>query len=377
MIDAHRIVYNNLSSDEFDVILGLSLSGDDGATSSFLGRDGVYTEHYDGHRTIHRAKHNEVFTPRFTLIKKDYGDFTPSENRKILSWLTASEKPGWLEVYKDDSNVVEWRVFGCVTSIEQYKLGNGRIVGYEFNIESSHPYAWSDRFSYPASYDKTDDYLQVNGTESFAITCNTDEYNKLLYPKVVVDFNAKDIYFPVSHKPSEDEDMISDVVYTFVEDDVQKHYVSISTEQTRTYVKSIDKNTVASQSVLEEHPINRFYDKDSNVIKKIVGGSDGVPYTWETIVKVGAAIKISTVYQSNGETISKDIVVKGAALGEKITLDGTNKVISVIPDDGVSIIGNDFNWEWLPLAYGENNITITGNCAVQIQWIEPRKVGSL
>ena len=70
MISAHRLFLNGFSTEDFDVIPYLSFDGDDGATPSYLNQDGVYTEHYDGHRTIHRAKYNEVLTPRFTLIKK-------------------------------------------------------------------------------------------------------------------------------------------------------------------------------------------------------------------------------------------------------------------------------------------------------------------
>ena len=404
MIDAHKIVYNNLSSEEFDVILGLSFDGDDGATESSLNREGVYTEHYDGHRTIHRAKYNEAFIPRFTLIKKDYGEFDATENRRILSWLTASEKPGWLEVYKDDSNVMEWRVFGCVTSVEQYKLGNGRIVGYEFEIESSHPYAWSRKFIYPdnritteeiSNNDETNDYLAVSGTESFKMICNTDEYNKLIYPKVIINFGKnKDIYIPfipkdgTHRRPNADEFMFSNAVYTFQEPNEKtgtledKQYVSIVAEgvQERAYVITVPVDSNLTQLRADFPSIKYFHvvDGRSHTIRTIEDGK------WKTITRTGAAVKIETIYKFDGETTSKSIEVKNAALGEEITLDGMNKVISVVwyddkgkKIDDVRVMGEDFNWEWLPLAYGENNITITGNCEVQIQWIEPRKVGSL
>lgn len=389
MISAHKIILNNLSSEEFDVTPHCSFGGDNGTTSSFLNRDGVYTEHYDGHRTIHRAKYNEAFTPRFTLVKTNFSDFDPSENRRILSWLTASEKPGWLEVYEDDSNVLTWRVFGCITNVEQYKLGNGRVVGYEFEIESSHAHAWSRKFIYPmvqptieeiSNNDEANDYLQVSGVKEFALTCNTDEYNKLIYPKVVVKFNGENIYFPVNTKPSDDTYMIPNVVYTYTEGTTPKYYISISAEDTliRTEVLPISGDTGASQDLVAENPGNYFYVKNGreHTIKRVAEDNQGNPI-WQTVVKVGAAIKINTTYTFNGESTSKEIIVKGAALGEEITLDGTNKIISVIPDEGVRIMGDDFNWEWLSLAYGDNNITIFGNCAVQIQWIEPRKVGSL
>ena len=225
MISAHRLIFNGFSTEDFDVIPYLSFDSDDGATPSFLNLESVHTEHYDGHRTIHRGKYSEVFTPRFTLIKKDESNFDATENRKILSWLTASDEPGFLEVYMDDSNVLEWRVFGCITSIEQYKLGNGRIVGYEFEIESTHPYAWSRKFTYPEVYvditeisnnNEENDYLTVSGTRSIDITCNSDEYNKLLFPKVTIIFDEGNIYFPVDTDPMvSDYIMIPNVIYLY------------------------------------------------------------------------------------------------------------------------------------------------------------------
>ena len=387
MIDAHRIVYNGLDSLDLDLTPHLSFGSENGATSSFLEREAISTEIYDGSRRfIHSSKYTDSAMPRFTLIKQNFGDFTPEENRRVLSWLTSNDKPSWLEVYQDDSNVISYRYFCVPTTVEQYKLSNGRVVGYEFEIFSDAPYAWSRQFTYPEVYaltekidtnDKTNTYLQVNGAENFKIDCNTDEYNKLIYPKVVIDFNGTDIYFPVATRP-EDAKMIPNVIYTFVEDSTQKYSVNISTEKVRYDVKHIESNVIASEGVLNEYPTNRFYDSDSNVIKKIVGkGTTEEPYVWETVVKVGAAVKFDVAYTHNGQTVSKEIIVKGVTLGETVILDGTNKVISVIPDDDVRVIGEDFNWEWLPLAYGENDITISGNCLVQIQWIEPRKVGSL
>ena len=214
MINAHRIIFNGLSSEEFDVIADLSFEDSGGTTSSFLNRDGVYTEHYDGrYRRIHSYKYNEVMTPRFTLIKRDYSDFTPEENRRILSWLTASDKPGWLEVYHDDSNVLAWQVFGNPISVEQYKMGNRRVVAYEFDFESNAPYAWSRKMEITK---------QISIPTSFTVTCNSDEYNKLLFPKVTVKF-GDNIYTPIDSDPSaETYVMIPNVIYSYND----KYYIN-------------------------------------------------------------------------------------------------------------------------------------------------------
>ena len=72
--------------------------------------------------------------------------------------------------------------------------------------------------------------------------------------------------------------------------------------------------------------------------------------------------------------------IAGGINGETVVLDGENKIVyNKTQDDRdvVKIIGDRFNLNWLPLAYGTNDITITGNCEIKFEWVEPRKVGSL
>lgn len=390
MIDAHRIVYNNLSSEEFDVTLHLSFDGDNGAISSFLSREGVYTEHYDGHRTIHRVKNNEVFTPRFTLIKKDFSDFDSSENRRILSWLTASEKPGWFEVYKDDSNVLEWRIFGYVAPVEQYKLGNGRVVGYEFEVESSHPHAWSRKFTYPEIHEtieeinnnlEINDYLQVSGTENFTITCNTDDYNKPLYPKVTITFKGKNSYFPINVNPLEDNTyhMVPNVIYSWIDTEGAEHlYVNLNNieDNGRYAIQALVGNPEPSGAFTE---YAYYYFVDDGYIKKLISTiENGVAfYEWKPISQIGMAVKINNTYTHNGTLTTKEAIIAGGTMDETIVLDGTNKIISGTKGATTRIVGDDFNWEWIPFTYGENNVTVMGNCTIKFEWLEPRKVGSL
>ena len=91
MIDAHRIVFNGLDSMDLDITSHLSFDSDVGSATSFLNRDAVYSEHYDGsYRRIHSYKYNDVLTPVFTFVKQNFSDFTQEENRRMLSWLTAT-----------------------------------------------------------------------------------------------------------------------------------------------------------------------------------------------------------------------------------------------------------------------------------------------
>lgn len=379
MISAHRLIFNGFSTEDFDVISCLGFDSDNGATPTFLNREGVYTEHYDGHRTIHRAKYNEALTPRFTLIKKDFSDFDETENRKMLSWLTSSDKPHWLEVYKDDSNDMSWRIFGCITSVEQYKLGNGSVVGYEFEIEGSHPYAWSRKFTYPEVYDtlaevgtndENNDYLVISEPTTFTLSCTSDEYNKVLFPKVTIIFGSENVYVPIiDQDPTTDlYEMMPNVIYLYK----GNYYVNIGgNKYTLAGIFSKDITEQPSNATM----LNKYYYFSGNqaIYKGIASEND---YGWALIGHVGAGIQIENSYTLNGETKHGKTILTGGTPNETVVLDGTNKVVSstITP---FRIIGDDFNWEWIPMAEGENNFTITGNCKIKFEWIEPRKVGSL
>lgn len=58
---------------------------------------------------------------------------------------------------------------------------------------------------------------------------------------------------------------------------------------------------------------------------------------------------------------------------EKIIVDCANQIIS--SSHTKRIFGDDFNWKWLELYDGENEITIEGNCEVTLEWREVRKIG--
>jgi hypothetical protein len=66
-------------------------------------------------------------------------------------------------------------------------------------------------------------------------------------------------------------------------------------------------------------------------------------------------------------------IIKNNTSTEKVVLDGANKIVST--DRTRRIFGDDFNWQWLELYDGKNEITIEGNCEVTLEYREVRKVG--
>ena len=112
----------------------------------------------------------------------------------------------------------------------------------------------------------------------------------------------------------------------------------------------------------------------ANINKGIINEDDA--YAWERLIKTGAGFEIKNTYYKNNQDISVVSTVIDCYKNEVITLDGTNHIISS-SETPMRIIGDSFNWEWIYLVPGENQITVSGGCEVTIQWVEPIKIGNV
>ena len=259
MIAPFKITWENSSSLEFDLWTEIAFDDDSRETSSFLNRDSVVTERFDGsNKRIHGYKWYESFVPTITFVKQNYKDFDYEENRRILSWLTSNDKPGWLNIYHDDSEVVSYRLYGNWTEIEQYKLTNGRVIGYVCSFESSSPYVFSQKF---------DTTKQILGLTSFDIFCTSDEYNKLLYPKMTITFNDN-MYFPVDENPMPDTyTMIPNVLYLY-EDNSYVYINQGDKEDQGKYSISGTFNSIENQEIDSSMIGHYYYSLEDNGIYK-------------------------------------------------------------------------------------------------------------
>lgn len=280
MINPQKLIYNdeeiNSYLNEFNVILDVSFDSDNGATSSFLNRSAVAAESHDGrYKNTHKYKYDELFSPQFTFVKQDFSDFSQSEVRKVLKYLTQTDKPALIEVsYDKDGDVTaeEDRDFCAVggwTNIELYKIANSRTVGIIATFEAVTPYAMSTLHEIPIT--QSDSYKKT-------ITVYTDD-NSPIYP----------------------------------------------------YIKITKGNAAGTVTITNQHS---YLDEDSD------------PVTTE---------------------------IKNNSRNEIIELDGANGIIS--SSSTKRIFGSDFNWVWLPLYDGDNDITVTGNCSVTLKFREIRKIG--
>ena len=149
-------------------------------------------------------------------------------------------------------------------------------------------------------------------------------------------------------------------------------YVNIVNDEEEirvTVLPTLSNGVIAGSDTVGKY----YYFTDNNTVNAVIAteSDDGeYKYSLKKLCSVTAAVQI------DNETTKTSTIVSGGALGETLTLDGTNKVISS-DKETLKIMGDYFNWEWLSLANDENTITVTGNCIIKIEWIEPRKVGDL
>ena len=317
MIALNRIEYANYSSIDFDMILDCALDSDSGEVSTFLNRETIYSEKHDGSfRHIYQSKYNEVFAPKFTFMKKDFEEFTHDEHRRLLSWLTSRSVTDVLTAYKDDSNVVAFECFGIWTEIQSYKLSNDQVVAITATFETTSPYAYTPL----KTITKT-----VTTPTIFTLECFSDMENSYIYPRIIIEQDPES------------------VVVTF-------------------------NSAWASKIFTEDNYLDGtvYYDGTYYYWRK-----NGQNYNRQ--IENTSEFDTTSVLIHNRTTHIKTSI-KNRVRSEKTTIDCANKVVST---NTPGVIGDDFNWNWLPLLAGTNTIEIIGNCKVTFEYREKLNVGDL
>jgi hypothetical protein len=377
MIAPKKIRYRNKTNIDYDVIVDCSFgSGDSGETESYLNREAIITETYDGSYTRnHGYKYTDMLVATITFIKKDFEDFTPEENRRMLSWLTSARNAERLEIYHDDSEVLSYVLFGGFTSVQQYKMANSRVVGYVCEFTHQAPFVYSP--TYTAAPTRT--VIKELNPEPFyykpiTVNCKTDEDEKPVYPKITITFDDNAQYVYTNYYPMDETfEMLENVIYRWFNPKTKQYEYYINIAGSKQYITNIF-TTKKDQQICDNTTFGKYYysQQDNHGIYK--GTADG----WEfvTTMKPGAEIKITHVDEYGVDTTIKSTII-GCHYNEVITIDGTNRLITSSEEAPMRVIGNDFNWEWPYFMYGENTVSVTGNCSIQFEWIEPRKVGQL
>lgn len=428
MIAPNRIRYNNIFSNELnipDLIMCVAMDSDNGETPSFLNREAVSSESYDGrYKRIHSFKYTETFAPKFTFFKPSFGNFEMDEVRAVLKWLTSKDTTALLETYYDDSNVVSWASIGGFVEPQLYKLANNRTIAITATWDSISPFALSDIYTVTKTISSPTD-------NKITIDIDTDD-NKPVYPKVIIRHNGSVVNIPTNTTYTSLVDMADKVENTayfngttyfwkatepvwrsntarpgyagWIVVEADRAYTESDTFATNTiyhyaegsmyYWKTSD-GTFNSGVALPAYAdwttieVNRAYTEDDDYANEtFYYYTGGGMYYWIDPYNFHASpadeppnLATTSVRLRNTHTdffgqskALNPVVVKNNNTTETVTLDGANRVIS---SSSVNrIFDDDFvNLQWLELLDGKNEITVEGNCTVTISYRCPRKVG--
>ena len=365
MISPHRIEYNSFSSEDFDLICQLAFDSDSGETSAFLNRDAIASEIYRGDiRRVSSYKYTDVLAPRLTFIDKNFEDFDLDRQRQIMKWLTSKDTPSFLTVYHDDSNVISYEILGAFTEVSTYKLGNGRVVGFQCVFTSISPFAFSALHTITKTISNPAD-------NKVTINIDTDD-NKPVYPRVTIKHHGSLVRIPDGTTLTTTSDMVENTVYyngvTYYWKSAGKvsgttkpsyDWEVVNVDHAYTDADTWDKNKIYYYATTKTYYwIEPYYFKSSTTNPNLI----------TTSVKF---INKHTDFLNQSKVLTPTIV-KNNNTTETVVLDGANKVISSSSVNRV--FDADFvNWSWLPLLDGKNEVVVEGNCTVTIEYREPRK----
>lgn len=372
MVSPHKIKYNNTFSTALttDLLVCVAFDGDSGEVGSYLNREAVAGETYDGrYRRVHSYKYNEFFSPKFTFVKKDFGDFTMSEVREMLKWLTSTSQPTLLDVYyehEDDNVTADWSAIGGWTEISTYKIGNNRTVGITAMFEAVTPYAIKIQTLDPM-------IISDPANNKITIEVDTDEPQAPVYPRVKITHRGTVVKIPTGTVYNALSDMVPNTVY-----DNGTNYYWKSEERTSSAIKPTynwEIVLVNSADAVKWEKNKIYYDQTMYYwVEPYYFHAQSHAEGYElTTTSVRIRNKNTDFLTQNSEYTSTT-TVKNNNSSEVIIIDGVNKIISS-PNSVNRIFGDDFNWQWLELWDGKNEITIEGNCTIEISWVEPYKVG--
>lgn len=378
MVSPQKIKYNGVFSDiglgDLDIILDVAFDSDNGAMSSYLNRSAVASESHDGrYKNTHRYKFDELFSPQFTIVKKNFSDFTQDEIRRVLKYLTSTDKPALLEVYYDGaSNVVDWACIGGWTSIETYKLANSRTVGIVATFEAITPYAMSDLYTVTKTISTATDH-------KITIEIDTDEPQSAVCPRVTIQHDGSNfVRIADGTSLNFNSQMLPNTAYFNGSTFYWKP--SVANLRTSTTMPTTDYNKNWIVKVATKAPTMKEME-DQTIY--LYGGTYywiDPPYTFRSSttnpnLETTSVKFVNTHYDYfNVPKVLDAVAVQNNTLDEKIMLDGANKIVS--STNTRRIFGDDFvDWRWLELYDGKNEIAVEGNCTVTLEYREIRKVG--
>ena len=161
--------------------------------------------------------------------------------------------------------------------------------------------------------------------------------------------------------------------------------ISLDTDDSQPVYPRITIQQNSTASVVEvDHAMT---DNDEWLAGTVYHYSAGKMYYWidsdgekHNSANNTSGIETTSVVIKNTHKLDNQVIgvyetfVKNNIKGETVVLDGANKIVASSRSAN-RIFGSDFDWHWIPLCEGDNELTVTGNCTVTIEYRYPIKCG--
>lgn len=197
---AYTIQYRNKRNQDFNCITAVSMDAGFDQTSSYTAVEGVTSDLYNGIKVDYGSRYVEQVELIFTLIKKDYTDFSNSEKREILRWLSSSKYCSWLTLYDiDDEPIAD--VYGRFSHVEE-KIADSRVLGFVATFQSPYPYFFSNIRNVHQTF---------AGSEKIILENDTDAIDELVRPYITIKSSSNVSELTILNKTTNRKSVIKNI----------------------------------------------------------------------------------------------------------------------------------------------------------------------
>ena len=133
--------YKGFNSLKDKKLIVIAFDPDQGEMDTFLEMEPIYTDKPDGSRRLdYGARFSSVAVIKISVVKANEKDFTVTEVRDFLRWMTGARQNSYLDLLVGDE--VQFSFLGRVTNAYQQKI-DSRTIGLSIEFTSVSPWAYS------------------------------------------------------------------------------------------------------------------------------------------------------------------------------------------------------------------------------------------
>lgn len=170
---------------------------DQGEQETNLNLEPIYTDNSFGtHRFDYGAKYGSVAVFRLHLIKEDKSEFSVTNVRDCLRWLTGTMQSSPLELLV--GGTLQYTFIGRISNVWNYKM-DSRIIGLILEFTSNSPFAFSPKQTITQTISKS---------KNISINCPSDDLCSYVYMQTKYK-NTSGTTLKIKNNTTEEETTVS------------------------------------------------------------------------------------------------------------------------------------------------------------------------